>query len=65
MRKLILKWLFDSELKSYWDLFQENIKIRDSHIKTLQDYCRTLDKMQQLIEVCIKHGIDVDKELEV
>lgn len=65
MRKLILKWLFDNELKSYWDLFQENIKIRDKHIKTLEDYCDTLNKMRQLIDLCIKHGIDVDEELEV
>ena len=65
MRKLILKWLFNNELKSYWDLFQENIKIRDNHIKTLKEYCDTLDKMRQLIDLCTKHGIDVDEELEV
>lgn len=65
MRQLILKWLFDNELKDYYKLLQENIKIRDEHIKTLKDYCDTLDKMRQLIEVCVKHGIDVDEELEV
>ena len=65
MRKRILKWLFDNELKSYWDLFQENIKIRDNHIKTLEEYGKTLKQMQQLIDLCTKHGIDVDEELEV
>ena len=64
MRRLILKWLFDNELKDYYKLLQENIKIRDNHIKTLKDYGDTLDKMLQLIEVCVKHGIDVDEELE-
>ena len=65
MRERILKWLFESKLKNYWDLFQENIKIREEHIKTLKNYCDTLDKMRQLIELCIEHGIDVDEELEV
>ena len=65
MRKLILKWLFDNELKSYWDLFQENIKIRNNHIKTLEEYGKTLKQMRQLIDLCIKHGIDVDEEFEV
>ena len=65
MRERILKWLFDNELKSYWNLFQENIKIRDNHIKTLEEYGETLKQMRQLIELCIKHGIDVDEELEV
>ena len=66
MRKIILKWLLkDKEIKDYWKLFEENIKIRDEHIKTLKDYGDTLDKMRQLIEVCVKHGIDVDEELEV
>lgn len=65
MRELILKWLFDNELKDYYKLLQENIKIRDNHIKTLKDYGDTLEKMLQLIEVCVKHGIDVDEELEV
>jgi hypothetical protein len=64
MRKKILEWLFDNELKSYWDLFKENIKIRDEHIKTLEEYGKTLKQMQQLIDLCIKHGIDVDEELE-
>lgn len=65
MRKKILKWLFDNELKDYGDLLSENIKIRDEHIKTLEKYGDTLEKMRQLIEVCIKHRIDVDEELEV
>lgn len=65
MRKLILKWLFDNELKDYWDLLKENIKIRDNHIKTLEEYSKTLTQMRQLIDLCIKHGIDVDEELEV
>lgn len=65
MRQLILKWLFDGELKDYYKLLLENIKIRDEHIKTLKNYCDTLDKMQRLIEVCIEHKIDVDEELEV
>ena len=65
MRKKILEWLFDNELKDYGDLLNENIKIRDEHIKTLKNYCDTLDKMQRLIEVCIEHKIDVDEELEV
>lgn len=65
MRKRILKWLFNEELKTYWDLFQENIKIRDNHIKTLEEYGKTLKQMRQLIDLCIKHGIDVDEELEV
>ena len=65
MRKKILKWLFDNELKDYWDLFSENIKIREEHIKTLENYCDILEKMQRLIEVCVKHRIDVDEELEV
>ena len=65
MRQKILKWLFDNELKDYYKLLQENIKIRDEHIKTLKNYCDTLDKMQRLIEVCIEHKIDVDEELEV
>ena len=65
MRKKILKWLFDNELKDYWDLFSENIKIREEHIKTLENYCDILEKMQRLIEVCVKHKIDVDEELEV
>lgn len=65
MRQLILKWLFDNELKDYLDLLNENIKIRDEHIKTLENYCDTLEKMRRLIEVCIKHRIDVDEELEV
>lgn len=64
MRQLILKWLFDNELKDYYNLLQENIKIRGEHIKTLKDYGDTLDKMRRLIEVCIKHKIDVDEELE-
>ena len=64
MRKLILKWLFDNELKDYWDLLKENIKIRDNHIKTLEEYSKTLTQMLQLIDLCIKHGIDVDEELE-
>lgn len=65
MRKKILEWLFDGKLKDYWDLFNENIKIRDEHIKTLEEYSKTLKQMRQLIEVCIKHGIDIDEELEV
>ena len=65
MRERILKWLFDNELKSYWDLLQENIKIRNDHIKTLEEYGKTLNEMRQLIDLCIKHGIDVDEELEV
>ena len=65
MRERILKWLFDNELKSYWDLLQENIKIRSDHIKTLEEYGKTLNEMRQLIDLCIKHGIDVDEELEV
>ena len=65
MRKRILKWLFANELKDYWDLLQENIKIRDNHIKTLEEYGKTLKQMRQLIDLCIKHGIDVDEELEV
>lgn len=65
MRKKILEWLFDNELKSYLDLLQENIKIRDNHIKTLEEYGKTLKQMRQLIDLCIKHGIDVDEELEV
>lgn len=65
MRQLILKWLFDNELKDYYKLLQENIKIRDEHIKTLKDYCDTLDKMRRLIEVCIEHKIDIDEELEI
>ena len=64
MRKKILEWLFANELKDYLDLLNENIKIRGEHIKTLENYCDTLEKMQQLIEVCIKHRIDVDEELE-
>lgn len=64
MRKKILEWLFAKELKDYWDLLKENITIRDERIKTLKDYCVTLDKMRHLIEVCIEHGIDVDEELE-
>lgn len=65
LRTRILKWLFDNELKSYWDLFRENIKIRNDHIKTLEEYGKTLKQMRQLIDLCIKHGIDVDEELEV
>lgn len=65
MRKRILKWLFANELKDYWDLLKENIKIRDNHIKTLEEYGKTLKQMRQLIDLCIKHGIDVDEELEV
>ena len=66
MRKIILKWLLkEKEIKDYWKLFEENIKIREEHIKTLKDYGDTLDKMRQLIEVCVKHGIDVNEELEV
>ena len=65
MRKRILKWLFDNELKSYWDLFEENIKIRNEHIKTLKEYGKTLKQMRQLVDLCVKHGIDVDEEFEV
>lgn len=65
MRKRILKWLFANELKDYWDLLQENIKIRDNHIKTLEKYGETLKQMRQLIDLCIKHGIDVAEELEI
>lgn len=45
MRKKILKWLFDNELKDYLDLLKENIKIRDNHIKTLEEYGKTLKQM--------------------
>lgn len=66
MRKIILKWLLkDKEIKDYWKLFEENIKIRDEHIKTLEEYGKTLKQMRQLIDLCIKHGIDVGEELEV
>lgn len=73
MRKLILKWLlkeqklqeFLKDSKDYLNLLEENIKIRGEHIETLKNYGENLKQMKQLIDVCIKHGIDVDEELEV
>ena len=73
MRKLILKWLlkeqklqeFLKDSKDYLNLLKENIKIRGEHMETLKNYGENLKQMKQLIDVCIKHGIDVDEELEV
>ena len=78
MRKKILKWLFANELKDYWDLFQENIKIREEYIneiketikirsdyvKELDSHLNTLDILKQVLDVCKKYNIDIDKELE-
>lgn len=78
MRKKILEWLFANKLKDYWDLLNENIKIRDEYIneikeniKIREDYIEelkshsaTLDLLKQVANVCKKHNIDIDEELE-
>lgn len=78
MRKKILEWLFANELKDYWDLLNENIKIREEyineikenikirndHIKELDSHLKTLGLLKQVVDVCKKHNIDIDEELE-
>lgn len=65
MRQRILKWLFDSDLKDYYELLQENRKIREQHIKTLEDYSNTLDTFIKVLDICKEHNICVEEELEV
>jgi hypothetical protein len=78
MRKKILEWLFANELKDYWDLLnenikireeylneiKENIKIRDDYIKELESHSKTLSLLKQVVDVCKKYNIDIDEELE-
>ena len=60
------------EINSYIKLLEENIKIRQKYIDAIDEHLRTLKKSREflrltdeMIEICKKHKIDLDEELEV
>ena len=72
MRNLILKWLFGTDkLKSYMDLLGESIKHHERCKKLLDDHGETIEVAKQslaitqiLLDICEKHGIDIEKEMK-
>ena len=71
MRNLILNWLFGTDdIEQYIDLLSRAIDLSNGrqdliadHLKTLHREQEALKDMLKLIEICKKHGIDVDKEM--
>ena len=72
MRKFILYWLFGTDdIKDYMDLLgrgmehtEEELRLIDEHLKTLEREKRVLVDLGKLIKICRNHGIDVDEEIK-
>lgn len=78
MKKLILKWLFGTDVKRYEELLDEYIALLHKtaeneqkhldqirfHLKTLEEERENLDIIRKLIIVCENYGIDVDEEIK-
>ena len=78
MKKLILNWLFGTDVKRYeellhdhTELLRENLEREQKYLDHIQDHLKTLYEekehiklMLKLIKICENHGIDVDKEIK-
>lgn len=71
MKKLILRWLFGTdEVKEYIQLLLEHLQLHEKYkemididLKMFNRCKEELDTLLKLVEICEKHGIDIDKEL--
>ena len=72
MRERILRWLFGTnDIKEYIDLLvesrdntNEQIRLIDDHLKTLERSKENCYTILKLIKICENHGIDVDEEIK-
>lgn len=80
MRELILMWLFGTDkVDSYIELLRESlnhcndgikhaeecIELIEAHKQTLKREEWFIKTVRDLIKVCEKHGIDIDKEIRL
>lgn len=70
MRKLIARWLFGTDIDSYFDLLiknreylREKAVLINDHIKTLEREKETINILKKAITVLNNHNIDL-KEID-
>jgi hypothetical protein len=72
MRKLILRWLFDTDdIKEYIELLHTAMKSAEKQQEYIKDHIETLKREKELLEdigkfitICKNHGIDIDEEMK-
>ena len=72
LREIILRWLFGTDnIEKYIELLcksqeelDRHLSTINSHLETLKESKRILKLLEQTIEVCKEHGIDIEEEIE-
>lgn len=78
MKKLILNWLFGTDVKKYEELLKDHMKLLHKsvereqkcldqiqfHLQTLNEEKENLDIIRKLIKICENHGINADEEIK-
>lgn len=62
IRKKILKWLLDGDIKTYIELLKDNIEIREKYVNEIQEHRETLQTCKKLCED-YKDTIKITNEL--
>lgn len=62
IRKKILKWLLNEDVKTYIELLKDNIEIREKYVNEIQEHMETLQTCKKLSED-YKDTIKITNEL--